>query len=356
MSDLCLTSSRPDVLKPSVFLLADGPTAHSAFRSLVKSCNVLGVFRTGGEAMQDPVRLAATEHGIPLVAIRSLRDLQHSITKQQPDAVVISSFGRIIRSDILATTLFINVHYAPLPRYRGRANVNWAIINGEETAAVTIHLVSPGLDDGNILFQEQCAIAPTDTAHSLYECLNAIQERELGDAVIRAVAGDPGSIQNNHQASFACARVPDDGEIDWRNSSDSIDRLIRALSPPFPGAFTHLELSRLVVARAEPRAAPPRYDGRVPGRVVGRSPREGWVDVLTGDGILRLFEIISESSAATPAATIIRSTRSTLGLSRLELLQRIDALERRLAALETIAYPEHTGSRTSSEPDRGARS
>src|SRR6202008_1176253 len=99
------------------------------------------------------------------------------VTELHPDVVVISSFSRILSAEVLALSRFINVHYSPLPRYRGRANVNWAIINGEPTAAISVHMVRPGLDDGEILYQEEIDIGPKDTATTLYERLNAIQER-----------------------------------------------------------------------------------------------------------------------------------------------------------------------------------
>ena len=313
----------------NVLLLGDGPTAPAALRSLVETCAVLGVLRASDRS-PDLVRLYAAENAVPLWTLNDPNELQRFVTELQPDVVVISSFNRIISPDVLRLSLFLNVHYSPLPRYRGRANVNWAIINGEDVTAITIHLVAPGLDDGNILFQEYVKIFPTDTAQSLYERLNEIQERELGPAVIRAVEGDPGWPQDHQSATYGCGRLPADGEIDWSKSSSAIDRLIRALSPPFPGAFTYLERRQLIIVRAEPRKAPPRYDGRVPGRIVDRSRSDGWVDVLTGDGILRLFEVIPDSQSITPAAAIIRSTRTTLGLSRLDLLRYIEALEARL--------------------------
>jgi methionyl-tRNA formyltransferase len=349
MIERSLTLNDPGAAIAGVLLLGDGPTALTALRSLVASCNVLGVFRTAADAASDPVRTYAAKHGITVWTLDSPGQLPGIIAKLRPEAVVISSFNRILPPSILALSRFVNVHYSPLPRYRGRANVNWAIINGERVAAISIHLVAPGLDDGNILFQKQVEIAQTDTAKSLYERLNTIQEHELGPAVIRAIKGDPGLPQDHSHATYGCARVPDDGEIDWSRSSGAIDRLIRALSAPFPGAFTHLERRRLVIARAEPRKDSPRYEGRVWGRVVDRSRSEGWVDVLTGDGILRMFEVIPDTAPIAPAAAIIRSTRTTLGLSRLDLLRYIDELERRVAALE--ATPRATAVRRESDRD-----
>jgi methionyl-tRNA formyltransferase len=322
------------VTRADVLLLGDGPTALAALRSLVASCRVVGVMRATAEGEQDPVRVLAAQNEIAVCDLQQAEDLPRMITLNRPTAVVISSFNRILPPEVLNLSRFINVHYSPLPRYRGRANVNWAVFNGDQTAAISIHMVTPELDSGNILFQEKIPIEPGDTATSLYHRLNAIQERELGSAVIRAIAGDVGVPQDHEKATYGCARVPDDGEIVWGLPTAVIVRLIRALTPPFPGAFTHLGSRRLIIARAEPRSDAPTYAGRIPGRVVGRSPAGGWIDVLTGDGMLRIFEVISTAGIISPAATHIRSTRATLGLSRLDLLRRIDALEERLAKLE----------------------
>jgi methionyl-tRNA formyltransferase len=322
------------VRRADVLLLGDGPTALAALRSLVASCRVVGVIRATVEAEVDPVRVFAEQNKISVSALQRAEDLPNMITWDRPTAVVISSFNRILPPDVLNLSRFINVHFSPLPRYRGRANVNWAVVNGERTAAITIHMVTSELDSGNILFQEEIPVEPGDTATSLYDRLNAIQERELGFAVIRAVAGDVGVPQDHRKATYGCARIPDDGEIIWGLPTAVITQLIRALTPPFPGAFTHLESRRLIIARAAPCPDAPAYAGRVPGRVVGRSPAWGWVDVLTGDGVLRIFEVMSTAGIISPAARHIRSTRVTLGLSRLDLLRRINALEERVAMLE----------------------
>ena len=330
---------RPASAKPDVVLLGDGPTSLAALRSLAASCHVVRVLRAASDPATDPVRAFAATVGVPVSPLSNLAELTQIVTGMRPDAVVISSFNLILPPKILALCQFVNVHYSLLPQYRGRANVNWAIINGEPAVGISIHHVAPDLDGGNILFQEAVPIGLNDTVTSLYDRLNAIQERELGAALIRAVAGDGGIPQDSAQATYGCTRLPDDGEINWKQPTTALDRLIRALSPPFPGAFTHLETQRVVVVRAAPVSDPPIYRGRVPGRVVQRSRLEGWVDVLTGDGVLRVFELLPASSPGPPskAAELIRSTRITLGLSRLELLQRITALEERFDLLTSGA-------------------
>jgi methionyl-tRNA formyltransferase len=235
---------------------------------------------------------------------------------------------------VLSHSTFINVHYSPLPGYRGRANVNWAIINNEPCAAITIHHLSPELDAGNILFQQFIPIHLKDTIADLYQRLNDIQQQYLGEVVKRVLNGDQGVPQNPAEATYCCTRLPEDGEIDWSDSTQQIDRLIRAVGPPYPGAYTYLQGKKLLIWRAQPVDLAPIYVGRIPGRVVGRSKSAGYVDVLTGDGILRIFEVQLAGEESTPAARVIRSVKSTLGLRSSDLLDRIQFLEHEILELK----------------------
>ena len=125
------------------------------------------------------------------------------------------------------------------------------------------------------------------------------------------------------------------GEINWSDSTREIYALVRALAPPYPGAYTYLNARRITILRASPLANAPRYVGRIPGRVVGRSRQSGHVDVLTGDGVLRIHEVMAGDSVARPASAFIASTRQTLGLRTADLLARIELLESRLNSLDT---------------------
>jgi methionyl-tRNA formyltransferase len=247
--------------------------------------------------------------------------------------VVVSSYDRILKPEVLGLSRFVNVHYSPLPLYRGRANVNWAIINGESDAAITIHEIVPGLDAGNVLFQQRIPIRERDTVADLYSALNDLQRKHLADSVQRLLDGDVGEPQPDEGATYGCARLPEDGEIDWRASTTEIDRLIRALVEPFPGAYTYFKGQRLIVWKATPLTNAPRYAGRIPGRVIGIDRRRGYVDVLTNDGVLRLSEIQLAGSEKTVAANVIRSTKDTLGLRMVDLHERIRILEHELASL-----------------------
>jgi methionyl-tRNA formyltransferase len=318
-----------------VLLVGFGITAESALESLVESCIVVGIVRpvAAAERESDPVAALAARHGVPLFGTTSIDALRRLVSDLGPDCVVVSSYDRVLPADLIAACRFVNVHYAPLPQFRGRANVNWAIITGQPSTAISIHVLEPDLDAGNILFQQALPIDCEDTVADLYERLNDLQRRHLGATVARFLDGDAGQPQADGESTYGCTRLPSDGEIDWSATTAEIGALVRALVTPFPGAFTFFEGRRLVIWRGSVVEAPPVFSGRVPGRVVRVSAKDGHVDVLTGDGILRLIEVEIEAGRRVPAASVLRSVRATLGLRSGDLLSRIDALEREIALL-----------------------
>jgi methionyl-tRNA formyltransferase len=321
-----------------VLLLGIGPSALSALESLAARFHVVGVVRQ--VAADDEVTRRASALNIPMLSDVSVPGVKQALVRLQPDCVVASSYNRIFPKDALNCSRFINVHYAPLPRYRGRTFINWAIMNGETEFGLTIHVMSPELDAGNILCQKTVKVGPHDTAWQLMSKLNEAQCDVLGDTVMRFLDGYEGVPQDESAASYACQRVPADGEIDWSRPTDEIYALVRALSPPWPGAHTYLETRQITVVRALPVDAAAPYIGRVPGRVVGRSTTDGHVDVLTGGGILRIHDVKVGEGPVVAAPTVITSTRQTLGVRTADLLARIAELEYRVKEIADADGPK----------------
>jgi methionyl-tRNA formyltransferase len=315
-----------------ILLLGIGPSALTALEALTARFHVAGVVRHAEP--EDEVVLLANSLDVPVLSDVSVQGVKRIIMEMQPDCVVASSYNRILSTDILSQCRVVNVHYAPLPRYRGRTFINWAIVNGETEFAMTIHVMTPELDAGNMLCQRTVTIGPHDTAWHVLSRLNEIQREVLADTVAHYLDGYAGVPQDQSGATYACQRVPADGEIDWSKPTDRIYALVRALPPPWPGAHTYLEMRRMTIVRALPVRSAAHYIGRVPGRVVGRSKAEGYVDVLTGDGVLRLYELIVGEGPVVAASIAITSTSQTLGLRTADLLARIADLENRLRVVE----------------------
>lgn len=322
-----------DTASSRVLLIGCGTTTLSALESLVEKHSVVGIVRDHDKAAaeRDPVCRRAKELRIPMFRDATIRGIERLVDQLNPDVVVVSSFGRILPAKLIAKSKFINVHYSMLPRFRGRANVNWAILNGEPETGISIHVLSPGLDAGNILFQRAVPIRRTDTATTLYAELNEVQREFLGATVQRHLAGHAGKVQDESQATYGCTRLPQDGEIDWTKSTREVFDLIRSQTAPFPGAFTFHSGSQLTIWNAEPVADAPTYEGRVPGRVVRVAKAHGFVDVLTGDGVLRIREVQPAGWSPCPAPDVLNSVKHTLGLSTFDLLERIRTLEASLA-------------------------
>jgi methionyl-tRNA formyltransferase len=319
----------------NVLLIGLGITTYSALQSLLDECNVQAIIRvTDLSNANDPVITLAQQKEIPVFTDISQTNIESLILKFQPDCVVVSSYNQILLPSLIQLSTFINVHYSPLPKYRGRANVNWALINDESQAAITIHKITSELDEGNILFQESIQICFDDTVADIYNRLNEIQQKCLGNTVLDCLNGEEGVPQNNAEATYCSTRLPEDSEINWSASTRSIDCFVRALVSPFPFAYTYFQGEKMLIVRAKSVDSPP-YVGRIPGRIVGRSKKGGYIDVLTGDGILRIYEVKFEGQENNiPAASAIKSVKSTLGLKKSDLLSRIQALEEEIIRLK----------------------
>jgi methionyl-tRNA formyltransferase len=320
---------KSDSRRARVLLIGHGVSARSALEALVERFEVIGIIRGIGlhEPEADSVLVRARALGIPVYGNLAVKAVDGVVSELRPECVVVSSYNHLLPPTVLEKSRFINVHYSPLPRCRGMTAVNWALINGDSHAGITIHTMVPGMDEGRILFQRLVPIRSRDTIVALLERLNAVQREVLAGALQRHLDGHAGESQEQDEATYVCARIPADGEIDWSCSAGSIGRLVRALVEPYPGAFTYYEGQRLVVWRAEPLRRPPRYEGRIPGRVVAVARDEGTLDVLAGRGTLRVHEVQLEGQPRMPAANVVNSIRATFGLKIGDLLRRVESLE-----------------------------
>lgn len=205
-------------------------------------------------------------------------------------------------------------HDSLLPEYRGFSPTVWAIINGEDHTGVTLFEIAEEMDAGDIIDQERIVIGPDDTIAVVMERVTQtylqLLERNL-DGLITGTA--PRYRQDHSRATYTCRRLPEDNQIDWAWSSNSIYNLIRAVSAPYPGAYTYFSGQKMRVWSARRVTNARRYVGRIPGRVVEVRRGEGSV-VLTGDGALLLSEVQVEGGEVVCASNVLSSLSHTLGL------------------------------------------
>ena len=187
----------------------------------------------------------AAEKGIPVYAPE---DINHPVWEKRiaelaPDVIFSFYYRDIVKKEILALPAkgCINLHGSLLPAYRGRCPVNWVLVNGESETGVTLHYMTPKADDGDIIAQRSIAITDDDTAKTLFEKTIGEAQTLLKETLPAILAGTAPRIpQDASKASYFGGRKPADGEIDWSKSAGAIRNLVRAVTKPYPGAFTFI--------------------------------------------------------------------------------------------------------------------
>ena len=190
----------------------------------------------------------AEDNDIGVFKTATLSELHKLVAELRPDLVLIASFNRVIPEQTLALSKFVNIHHGKLPRQRGRANLNWAIINGEPTISVSVHEAVPDLDAGDILHQYHLPIGTEDDIADSYAEINRALGSVLPDLLSEYMAGRLTlQAQDHSRATYYCTRLPEDGMIDWSWPRVRINNFVRALRKPFPGAFTYLGDQKLII-------------------------------------------------------------------------------------------------------------
>ncbi len=246
----------------------------------------------GLKAMASPVKTLAQAHGLRLFQPASLKtaDAQREIVQARPDVLVVAAYGLILPPAVLDIPPLgcLNIHASLLPRWRGAAPIQRAILAGDEVTGITIMQMDAGLDTGPMLLQEQVPIEPSDTASSLHDKLAGVG----AELIVRALdEAERGTLRRAAQpvegATYAAKIDKREALIDWHLSAEAIARRVRAFDP-YPGAYTTLDGDPLKLWSALP--APARAGGdATPGELVGVTDET--MLVACGQGTLAVREL-----------------------------------------------------------------
>ncbi|MBT0666266.1 formyltransferase [Geobacter pelophilus] len=248
----------------------------------------------------ESVRELAEQHGIPYLttSINEPENLAR-VAELAPDFLLSFYYRNMIKPTVLelATRGALNLHGSYLPKYRGRVPVNWAVINGETETGATLHYMVEKPDAGEIVDREKVTIDFTDSAFDVFNKVTDAAVTVISRAWPQLVAGTAARIPMDLKAGNYCGgRKPEDGRIDWSLSAVQIYNLIRGVTHPYPGAFTHLDGKQIIVWKAWP------VEGcGEPGRVVSMEP----LLVGTGDGLLEIRSLQVEGAEEATATDFV---------------------------------------------------
>jgi len=252
-----------------------------------------------------PVKAAALDLGCPIIQPQSVRtpDFYEAMTALDPDLLVVVAYGHVLPQRILAIPKLgaINIHASLLPRYRGPAPIQWAVINREIETGVTLMLMDEGLDTGDILSSASIPVLSDDTSGSLHDRLALLG----ADLLIQTlnyyeVHRKNATPQVHAQASYAPLLRKEDGHLDWRQPANVLEARIRGLTP-WPGAFCFHNGKRIKIYRASPK---PVATIEPPGTVLKGFSNE--LTVATGSHALIIQELQGDSGKRLPVQDFLR--------------------------------------------------
>jgi methionyl-tRNA formyltransferase len=254
------------------------------------------------------VRELAKRHGIPVMTSDiNLRENVTLLKELAPDLLLSFYYRNMIREEVLEIPRLgaLNLHGSYLPKYRGRVPVNWAVINGESETGATLHYMVQKPDAGDIVDQEKVAIEFSDTALDVFNKVTLAAVTVLARSFPLLISGKAPRIPMDlARGSYFGGRRPADGRIDWNRSALEIYNLIRGVTHPYPGAFTHLDGKKIVIWSAAP------IEGKgEPGKIVTLSP----LRVGTGAGLLEIRSLQEEENEELDGAAYAREAELSGG-------------------------------------------
>jgi methionyl-tRNA formyltransferase len=263
---------------------------------LTSGVNLVGVYTQpdrpkgrGKKLAASPVKQLALEHGIPVFQPQKLRDpaAVEELQELRPDLIIVVAYGQILPKVVLDMPRYhcINVHASLLPKYRGAAPINKAIIDGETETGVTTMLMDIGLDTGDMLVKRSLSIEKNETAGQLHDRLALLGQETLAETLHLLCAGKLVAEKQNEELScYAPMLKKEDGLIDWQKPAEDIHNQVRGLDP-WPGAYTYLDGEVLKIAAT---TVAEEVSGE-PGTIL--SADKTGVRVACSEGVLNIGEL-----------------------------------------------------------------
>jgi len=280
--------------RPVVVVFAYSEVGYRCLKALTGSgANIRAVFTYEDNPDENTwfssVKALALDNGIEVYTTDGVKDPgSFELIKSLEPEIIFSFYYRdIIPKGILELPRLgaFNMHGSLLPRYRGRACVNWAIIHGEAETGATLHWMTARPDEGDIVDQERVPITEADTAKDVMLKVAGAAEQLVMRNLDLIEAGKARRIPQDHsRATYFGGRKPEDGKIDWSAPARDICNLVRAVTRPYPGAFTFIDGEKILIWKASPLAGVP---GAAPGSVLSRDP----LVIAAGEGAVRVDEM-----------------------------------------------------------------
>lgn len=260
----------------------------------------------GKELQMTPVKVQALAYGIPVYQPEKVKDpaFVEILRNLQPEVIVVIAFGQILSRDILDLPPYgcINIHASLLPKYRGAAPIQWAVIDGEKETGVTTMMMDVGLDTGDMLEKTVIPLDPKETGGSLFDKLSQAGGPLILSTLEKLKAGTAvRTPQTDEDSTYAKMLTKSLGQIDWSMEAAAIERLIRGLNP-WPSAYTFVHGKTLKIWDAD--VLKESSDGAAPGQIIRTDPHS--LIVAAGEALLFIRELQLEGKKRMDVETFLR--------------------------------------------------
>ena len=260
-----------------------------------------------------PVKTLALEHGIPVYTPVTLRDEAFASLLEQykPEIIVVVAYGKILPLNVIEYPKYgcVNLHVSLLPKYRGAAPMQRAIMDGESETGVTVMYMAEGLDTGDIISVEKFPILPEDDFEAIHDRSAEVGGKLLSETIEKIYLGCADRIQQDDSLACYAKKVEkEDCKIDFTLPAARLDCIIRGVTP-IPGAFAYLGGKMLKINKATPVKG-----SGTPGKVIDISDKgDGYITVACGEGALKITCLIPEGKGKMSAGAFVRGRKISLG-------------------------------------------